>query len=63
MKTSQEIVQEINRLYDKYEEDVLSAKKNGLLKDNTVRTYLLNSGNFVKWCSGAFVPGDKNARR
>lgn len=29
--------------------------------DNTVRTYLLHSGNLVKWCRGNFIPGDKNA--
>jgi len=61
MKTTQEIMQEIERLYSEYEKEVYIAKKEGYLMDNTVKTYLLHSGNFVKWCRGHFVPGGKNA--
>jgi hypothetical protein len=57
-----ELIEEIQKLYDEYEKEVLKAKKDGLLMDNTVRTYLLHSGNFVKWCRGDFEPGAKNKR-
>lgn len=61
MRASQDIMREIDRLYSAYEKEVLLAKEKGFLMDNTVRTYLLHSGNFVKWCRGNFVPGNKNA--
>ena len=63
MRASEDIIKEIARLYNEYEQEVLSAKEKGLLMDNTVRTYLLHSGNFVKWCRGNFVPGGKNASK
>lgn len=61
MRTSQDIMKEIDSLYNKYENEVLLAKEKGFLMDNTVKTYLVHSGNFVKWCRGNFVPGDRNA--
>ena len=46
MRASQDIMREIDRLYSAYEKEVLLAKEKGF-PDNTVRTYLLQSGNFV----------------
>ena len=60
MKTTNEVFKEIESLYAQYEKEVLLAKEEGYLMDNTVRTYLLHSGNFVKWCRGDFIPGGKN---
>ena len=60
MKTSNEVLKEIDILFAKYENEIELARKNGNLMDNTVRTYLLHSGNFVKWCHGEFIPGGKN---
>lgn len=51
-KTTNEMMQEIDRLITEYEKKILNASKNGFLADNTVKTYLLHSCNFVKWCHG-----------
>ena len=60
MKTTQDVMKEIERLFNEYEMEVYTARKSGQLMDNTVKTYLLHSGNFVKWCKGLFVPGARN---
>ena len=59
---NQDIIYEIERLYSEYEQEMHSAQSKGWLVENTVKTYLLHSGNFVKWCNGHFTPGVKNAR-
>jgi len=59
MRTTQEVMKEIERLYAKYENEVHLARERGYIKDNTVKTYLLHSCNFVRWCRGQFVPGAK----
>ena len=60
MKSNQEFMKQLDGLYDEYCKEVEDAKKEGALKDSTVRTYLLHSGNFVKWCKGNFEPGGRN---
>lgn len=62
MKTTSEAMKEIENLFEQYEKEVSLAKKEGFLMENTVRTYLLHSGNFVKWCRGEFTPGGKNMK-
>ena len=62
MKTRPETLAEIERLFKEYENEIEEAHKNGLLKENTVKTYLLHSGNFVRWCKDDFVPGERNTR-
>lgn len=63
MKTTQEIIREIERLYVAYEKEVRLAKEKEYLKANTEKTYLLHSGNFVKWCQGNFTPGGRHSTR
>lgn len=60
MKTSMELINEIERLYQQYEKEVIEAEKCGYLQANTRRTYLLHSGNFIKWCKDQFEPGGRN---
>jgi hypothetical protein len=60
MRASQEFIKELEELYQVYEQEVREKSKEGLLTDSTVRTYLLHSRNFVKWCRDDFVPGMKN---
>jgi len=60
MTTDTTTIAAIEKLFSRYEEEVLEAKNNGYLQENTVKTYLLHSGNFVKWCSGEFEPGLRN---
>lgn len=45
-----------------YEEIVHQKQKEGLLKEKTVKTYLLHPSNFVRWCKGDFNPGEKNRK-
>ena len=60
--TDRETMEKIEALYHEYETEVLAAEEKGLLMENTVRTYLLHSRNFVKWCKGQFEPGGRNKR-
>lgn len=60
MKTNKDILQEIERLYDLYQEEVETLTKKGIIMENTSKTYLLHSYNFVRWCKGEFTPGAKN---
>lgn len=62
MKTATVTIQEIDRLLVEYENEIQDAYQNGLLAENTVKTYLLHSRNFVKWCHGEFNPGPRNAK-
>lgn len=43
-----------------YEAEVYEAKAQGLLTENTAKTYLLHANNFARWCEGEFVPGSRN---
>lgn len=60
MKTSKELVNEIETLFSQYEKEVYEKQKQGLMAENTVKTYLQHSGNFVKWIKDEFEPGAKN---
>lgn len=53
-------IKKIEKLYDVYEKEVYKAKEDGFLQENTVKTYLTHSRNFVKGCKGDFEPGGKN---
>jgi hypothetical protein len=59
MKTSKENMQEIERLFDLYQDEVDSLTKRRIIMENTSKTYLLHSYNFVRWCKGEFTPGAK----
>ena len=59
MTTNKTTIAPIEKLFCQYKQEALEAKNNGYLKENTVRTYLLHSGNFVKWCNGEFKPGSR----
>lgn len=60
MKSNSETIVQIEKLFQQYEQEVMEAEKNGYLQTNTTRTYLLHSGNFVKWCKNQFEPGGRN---
>ena len=62
MKTDVKIIEEIEKLFQLYEQEVIGLEKNGVIQSNTVKTYLLHSGNFVRWCKGEFEPGAKKKR-
>jgi len=59
MKTDKYILREIERLYDLYQDEIKSLTEKGVIMENTKKTYLLHSNNFVKWCKGEFTPGAK----
>lgn len=60
MKVTKDVSVILDKLLDEYEKEVLAAKGQGYLRENTSRTYLLHSRNFVKWCNDDFEPGGKN---
>ena len=62
MKTSKENIQEIERLFDLYQDEIVMLTKKGIIMENTSKTYLLHSYNFVRWCKGEFAPGGKKMR-
>ncbi len=57
-KVSQVALMEIQDAFEKYREVVEATD----MTEKTKRTYLLHSGNFVRWLSDGFTPGI-NARR
>ena len=59
MKTDKYILREIERLYDLYQDEIELLTKKGVITENTSKTYLLHSYNFVRWCKGEFTPGAK----
>jgi hypothetical protein len=60
MRASQEIIKQLELLYEAYEQEVTEKLKTGILKDSTANTYLTHSFNFVRWCRNDFEPGDRN---
>ena len=62
MKTDKATINEIERLFQEYEKEVYAAQKDGYLSEKTTQTYLVHSGNFVKWCSDIFEPGARNKK-
>ena len=63
MKTDHATILEIERLLQEYEKEVMAAEKAGYLQPKTTRTYLIHSGNFVKWCKNEFEPGGRNKNK
>lgn len=59
MNDSEFLIELEKRLKD-YENIVYTRCKEGLMANNTVKTYLTHSTNFVRWCKGEFDPGEKN---
>jgi hypothetical protein len=60
MKTDKDFIKQLEDIYQAYEKEVKESSKEGLLTKSTADTYLLHSGNFIKWCKGDFVPGGRN---
>jgi hypothetical protein len=60
MQTNKEIIVELEKLYDKYQEEVDQLREKGILMENTAKTYLLHSYNFIRWCKEDFTPGGRN---
>lgn len=45
----------VREAYERYSQVVTESR----LAQNTKNTYLLHSGNFVKWLAGEFFPGER----
>ncbi|RXT08922.1 hypothetical protein [Ammoniphilus sp. CFH 90114] len=63
MRASQDFIKQLELLYEQYEKEVLDKQHDGILEEKTVKTYLLHSNNFVRWCRNDFVPGVKKTGR
>lgn len=62
MKTREDVLWELQRLYSIYENEVVNATEQGLLTVTTARTYLVHAYNFIKWCEDDFEPGGRNKK-
>lgn len=62
MRASPEFIKQLEQLFEAYEKEVIDKKKTGLIAENTSKTYLLHTGNFVSWCKNEFVPGARNLK-
>lgn len=62
MNVKFEDIKIIEDALQRYEQQVHKAASEGLLAPNTVKTYLLHSTNFVRWCNGQFEPGATNKK-
>lgn len=51
---------EVERALEQYRELLSELEESGTLKENTRKTYLLHSENFVRWLKGEFDPGERN---
>jgi hypothetical protein len=56
---SVEDVRRLNAWYGQYFSTVNEAREAGRLSPTTATTYLLHSGNFVRWLEGRFEPGSR----
>lgn len=63
MKTSKDNLQQIEKLYNLYENEIEILRERGIIMENTSKTYLLHSYNFVRWCRGEFTPGARNMQK
>ncbi|RUS44574.1 hypothetical protein ELR57_22590 [Cohnella sp. AR92] len=57
MKASPDFIKQLELLFEQYEKEVHKS----ILEEKTVKTYLLHSNNFVRWCRNDFVPGARKA--
>ncbi len=57
MRTNQEIIAEMERLFEEYKHEIEVRRKDGSLKQYTVRTYPSHAWEFIRWCKGEFIPG------
>ncbi|GKS12795.1 hypothetical protein YDYSY3_37950 [Paenibacillus chitinolyticus] len=62
MKAPEDFLRQLELLFENYEKEVNEKRSTGLLAENTTKTYLLHTGNFVRWCRGEFVPGARNSK-
>ncbi|MFC6330996.1 hypothetical protein ACFP56_00045 [Paenibacillus septentrionalis] len=63
MKASPDFIKQLELLFEQYEKEVMERQHDGILEEKTVKTYLLHSNNFVRWCRNDFVPGAKKFRK
>ncbi|SEB05305.1 hypothetical protein SAMN05421743_11457 [Thalassobacillus cyri] len=60
MKGDEEFRNQLTCIVNDYEAEVRRAQREGNLTENTAKTYLVHTSNFVKWCNGNFKPGGRN---
>ncbi|OMC63537.1 hypothetical protein BK121_26780 [Paenibacillus odorifer] len=63
MKAPADVIKRLELLFEEYEKEVSDKLSSGLIAENTAKTYLLHSGNFIKWCRDEFAPGARNQQK
>jgi hypothetical protein len=59
-RVSNEYMGDVERALEEYRDLLAGLKRKGLLKENTRKTYMLHSENFVRWLRREFDPGERN---
>lgn len=59
-RMSRRATDEVEQALEQYRELLAELEETGVLKENTRKTYLLHSENFVRWLKGGFDPGKRN---
>ncbi|MER2111156.1 MAG: hypothetical protein ABS960_00595 [Solibacillus isronensis] len=59
----EEFIDILEKKMGKYEELLNQKERNGILSPNASHTYLYHSNNFLRWCKGEFIPGEKNEQK
>ncbi|MFF5994787.1 hypothetical protein AAGS61_08490 [Lysinibacillus sp. KU-BSD001] len=57
---NKEFIAKLNEKMDEYQKLIQLKEKEGILKPSASRTYSYHSNNFLRWCRGEFIPGEKN---
>ncbi len=60
IRIKREALDEVERALEQYRELLAELEQTGVLKENTRKTYLLHSENFVRWLKDEFDPGERN---
>ena len=53
---------DIDKKLREYINIINDKQANGILAEDTAKTYILHSSNFVRWIHGDFHPGERNER-
>jgi hypothetical protein len=53
----------MEKSYEGYKREVEVRRKDGSLRQYTVRTYLTHAWDFIRWCKGEFMPGVRKLKK
>ena len=57
IRISRQALIEVEQAFDQYREVLAELEESSTIMENTRKTYLVHSKNFVRWLRGEFDPG------